>query len=580
LAGGVNNQIQYNNSGVLNGFTMSGDATIVPTTGAITVSKTGGVAFAASATTNTTLTGNINYTQGGTGSVSRTVTSKLQESVSVLDFGADPTGATDSTTAIDSACSYINSVGGGTVLFPPGTYIVKRAQVGNQRGIYIRGNVHLIGYGATLDMQANASFFNVQPTTTETITISADVAVGDTSFTVASAGTLAAGDKVFVRLNTSSYDPYEPATWYWATVSTVAGTTVTIDHPSQTAMIAASTSAINRALVKVSNVSDVFVEGLNFTCSVPAITGQVEACVNAFYVHGLTVKNCTASNCGSGLVVAQYCETVWMDSCSADGIRAEVASKGRFASFAECDGVLGTNLIIRNFAATVAAVIVEAGCQTVAFKNVIVDVDGSTGTGGQRYFISALGQGPIVIDGLTLLNKNVYPITGSTLLGVSVIKNLNVQCTYTVDGMSSSVAEIESMVLNGVQYERRVITARVAIPVNGNKSVQFPSGLQGRIQILATSITGLTNVFARRDSSFTNNGSNLTPASANLSSLTSTNYITLNSNSRNYNDNKQLYVEASASMGAGNYVYAQIETLIRETINETSGTSMLTYIDA
>jgi hypothetical protein len=94
----------------------------VPTTGAITVSKTGGVAFAASATTDTTLTGNISYTQGGTGSVSRTVTSKLQESVSVKDFGADPTGVADSTAAIQNCINAVQTAGGGTILLSPGTY--------------------------------------------------------------------------------------------------------------------------------------------------------------------------------------------------------------------------------------------------------------------------------------------------------------------------------------------------------------------------------------------------------------------------------------------------------------------------
>jgi len=59
------------------------------------------------------------FQQAGSNTVERTVQAKLQEWVSVLDFGADPTGVADSTTAIQNA---INNNKG--VYFPTGTYLI------------------------------------------------------------------------------------------------------------------------------------------------------------------------------------------------------------------------------------------------------------------------------------------------------------------------------------------------------------------------------------------------------------------------------------------------------------------------
>lgn len=58
-AAGTSGQIQFNNGGSSGGFTASGDATINTSTGAVAVTKTGGAAFAASATTDTTNAANI-----------------------------------------------------------------------------------------------------------------------------------------------------------------------------------------------------------------------------------------------------------------------------------------------------------------------------------------------------------------------------------------------------------------------------------------------------------------------------------------------------------------------------------------
>ena len=58
------------------------------------------------------------YQYPASGSVARTVAAKLQESVSVLDFGADPTGVADSTAAFASASANTTNA-----VVPVGTYL-------------------------------------------------------------------------------------------------------------------------------------------------------------------------------------------------------------------------------------------------------------------------------------------------------------------------------------------------------------------------------------------------------------------------------------------------------------------------
>ena len=87
----------------------------------------------------------INYNEGATGAVTRTLESKLQESVSVLDFGADPTGTSDSTTAIQAA---LNT--GRSVYFPNGTYLTSTVNLLSNIKVYgeSKGSVILTPNGS------------------------------------------------------------------------------------------------------------------------------------------------------------------------------------------------------------------------------------------------------------------------------------------------------------------------------------------------------------------------------------------------------------------------------------------------
>ena len=89
----------------------------------------------------------VYFTATGVGSgtgiaqLSRTVQAKLQESLSVKDFGATGNGSTDDTAAINATITAASALVGSQVIFPPGTYLVTSSI------ILLNKYVSLIGLG-------------------------------------------------------------------------------------------------------------------------------------------------------------------------------------------------------------------------------------------------------------------------------------------------------------------------------------------------------------------------------------------------------------------------------------------------
>jgi hypothetical protein len=90
------------------------------------------------------------YNEGATNAVDRNVQSKLQESVSVKDFGAVGNGSTDDTLAIQNAIDY-SITNHAELVFPSGYYSVSSVIVENANGLAIQGaGASLIGDGSTV----------------------------------------------------------------------------------------------------------------------------------------------------------------------------------------------------------------------------------------------------------------------------------------------------------------------------------------------------------------------------------------------------------------------------------------------
>jgi len=101
------------------------------------------------------------YNEGSTGAVDTNVEVKLQQYVSVLDFGADPTGVADSSAAIQAAIdSCIAGTGpsnqsGGKIFFPRGSYLVNTPLNLTSTVSVLRAYIQLIGTGNGTIIKAN-----------------------------------------------------------------------------------------------------------------------------------------------------------------------------------------------------------------------------------------------------------------------------------------------------------------------------------------------------------------------------------------------------------------------------------------
>jgi hypothetical protein len=241
----------------------------------------------------------VDFIQSGAGAVTRTGQAKLRDAVSVKDFGAVGDGVADDTAEIAAALAALATAGGGTLLFPPGTYLISAAisqLFGNS------ANVHLIGYGATINGSSvtggspgDTTLFKLGGQRLTSSLLSASPAKGALSIATTSAIGAVAGEIVLIT-STDLWNPTR-ATYYkgeLAEVRSVAGTTLNLSSPLFDGYTAATTTVHRLAMPNVT------VEGLTFQMNANQL------CLTAAYARNPSIINCVVRGARYAGISADY----------------------------------------------------------------------------------------------------------------------------------------------------------------------------------------------------------------------------------------------------------------------------------
>lgn len=243
----------------------------------------------------------VSYDQGGTGSVSRTITSRLQDIVSVKDFGAvGGAGATDDTVAVQSAVTHANT-NGTILLWPDGTYLTTSS-------ITNLHDVKHIGEGV---IKRGTDLFPVEPRKGDSNTIFVTTGGLDANDGLSSSEPFLTIDAALTVL--VNYGPVLGGTW---TVDIAAGTYI-----ESGASLAENLRSVKRILIKGAvaghpTVPTTIIDGSTGLTNQHALTSNIG---NFVEYRDLKAINFTHSDNATGGFLAQLGADLLVTNCHATG---------------------------------------------------------------------------------------------------------------------------------------------------------------------------------------------------------------------------------------------------------------------
>ena len=223
-----------------------------------------------------------------TGAIGSTVHKKLQEFVSVKDFGAKGDGVTDDTVAIQAAIDAASAIDFGD---ESNTYLISATLNLDA------GNKWIHGTGATIDatgivtgvdkiaMKAQGALSNT------TTPLTANALATSYSVSVTSAAGFAVGDWVLIGSD-GTYTFYDSISYFievgeFLRIRSISGTTIYFSTPITSASYL---TADNAFITKVNFCENITVQGITFKA--PATAGARHFGLSLQYVNGIDVTQC------------------------------------------------------------------------------------------------------------------------------------------------------------------------------------------------------------------------------------------------------------------------------------------------
>lgn len=451
--------------------------------GQVTGTTTAAVVAPAGTLTGTTLASNVVSAPG------------LANVVQAEYFGADPTGAADSTAALKTAETYFAAIGGGTLVFKAGgSYKLSRYSVSdNGPSIRLVAGVNYEGNGAALLQTANAGFIGNVPDQTVRATITGNVAVGDVQLTVDTTAALIVGDTIGVRLGNNAYDAAETSLWFFSSVVSIdSGTTLHIDQGAPQAMVVGSTASANRAIVRFRAADNPvyqnqYIRNFKF---VQSGAGNVEQGLSLVCTRNVTVENIYAENPGAGAVLMAYSFNNRVSNVfvSQSIQQSSQASKGRALNV--WNSVDCTFRNIKADAFQGVAIFVESYCKNLLFDGVVVTNNwlAFAGTARGTTDIFTVGQqssshfNNLVVNGAgsgqTLFGNGGTPGT-ATFSNVTLNTTEKIKGSFNLEGFSGGYLSVplDGYTLLYSQLKRVTQTIRLSTGMTDNTpTVKPPTG--------------------------------------------------------------------------------------------------------